>query len=342
MVAPRQRCKSLLTWTENAITSNIDDAILTMKVSYSMDLCAQIDISVHDPMFEMAWRNYFWVTRDIWYRAATRHEYNRFADSSPGEQNLIKQLFEVATISVKQGPASSAVWDLSLRTKAIQQLKRDRGAQSTAGSAGNYVRRVANEFGLIPVVQHTTEGDPGEVNQFEAGKQRGDSKWDVIKRLAGSAGGTGEDQDNPQYVAFETNGYLFFCSMRWLLGKWGTHSGRGQHRDPVTNTVVEKDFTYIPVAWPPKPNDLVQLMQIPTVRKSDNDPLEVTGSMNVAREVGMSMRPGMTIKLSGIPTMEGYYLINSVEFDPLAGTPVAVGFRSPERLSKNIREFSVR
>ena len=82
-------------------------------------------------------------------------------------------------------------------------------------------------------------------------------------------------------------------------------------------------------------------MQIPTVRKSDNDPLEVTGSMNVAREVGMSMRPGMTIKLDGIPTMNGYYLINSVEFDPLSGTPVAIGFRSPERLSKNIREYSV-
>ena len=92
---------------------------------------------------------------------------------------------------------------------------------------------------------------------------------------------------------------------------------------------------------------------MPSVSKSDNDPFEVTGSMVVDRLNGTSLRPGMTIQLSGIPMFgpytnssgqaisndSGLYLITSVDYDHLGTDPVKVGFRSPERRKQYVQQY---
>jgi hypothetical protein len=71
------------------------------------------------------------------------------------------------------------------------------------------------------------------------------------------------------------------------------------------------------------------------MRKSENDPMAGGGSLLVARNNGVALRPGMTIRINSIPTMNIYYLITSVSFGEQITDPVSVEFRTPERLKVN-------
>jgi len=351
----RQQRGPGLTWTEGDIDSVIDDAILTTSVSYSMDMATEITVSVLDRNFEMARRNYFWVTRDVWWTSDTVHGFSEYSYQGGSKQH-VQQLMEIASAGVNQGPAASPVWELQLRTKAIQQMKRDRSRtkEYVDNAATGYVKRTAEEFGLIPVIQYSNEGHAhfgnfGDIKQFKYGEERGESTWDVIARLKGSAKGDESDaKQRTNYVAFEANGYFFFCSQAWLLGKWGTETATGGWMNPKTSQRELREFTYVPAEWPSPAHHLIQLHQIPNIRRSDNDPLEVTGSMQVDRANGTSLRPGMTIHLTlkddtGAPIdgLGGFFLIDRVDYTQMSSDSVSVNFRSPERAEGYIREYAL-
>jgi hypothetical protein len=80
---------------------------------------------------------------------------------------------------------------------------------------------------------------------------------------------------------------------------------------------------------------------MPTVRKSDNDPLDVRGSVSLERLSATTLRPGMTVYFQGIPYMSGLYLIDSVDYDYLGTGPVNISFRSPEREKQYIRDYEI-
>jgi hypothetical protein len=80
---------------------------------------------------------------------------------------------------------------------------------------------------------------------------------------------------------------------------------------------------------------------MPSMRQSENDPLEATGSLSVDRLNGTSLRPGMTVYLTGIPMFQKLYLISSVTYDHFGTDPVRVEIRTPEREEKNVRDFLV-
>jgi hypothetical protein len=336
-----------LIWNEGQIDAGIDAAILSVNVSYSMSLCAQVNVTVHDPAFHLAKNNFFWVTRDVWYRSK---QIMAFEDPLfSGQTSYLTQAFEIGRSSLGPSQGAGAVWSLELRTKAIQQMKRDRGnmANPKGDPAGDipgvghvYAINAARKYGLVPVVEETTKGDdsvqtiqPFNPDPTGSGEgQEGTSVWDALKAMASAA----------KFVTFEADGQLFFCSHKFLLGKWGTSSTRVRVMNPETNTRHSMLAAYCPAQWPTDKGAIIQVLAVPTLSKSDNDPFEVQGSMIVDRTNGMSLRPGMTIQMQGIPMFgpamdgtddghSGLYLITNVDYDHLGTQPVKVSFTSPTR-----------
>ena len=338
-------------WMPDAHTneSNIDGSILSVNVSYSMDLCAQVTAVIHDPGFRYAKANYFWVTRDVWYRSHSLVSMG--TASNAWESKYLTQMMEIG--SAKLGPSSGtgAQWTCQMRTKAIQQMKRGKGdendtygvAGQIAGAGHTWVANAAAMYGLKTILEETDKSY--EPKPFKSGDEAAESSsvWDVIKGIA--------NQDN--FVVFEADGILFCCSHQFLLGAWGIETGEKDVLNAETNQREPRVVRYVPVRWPRDPNAVIQMMGMPSVSKSDNDPFAVQGSMVVDRTNGTSLRPGMTILLQGIPMFgplldgsspsgdSGLYLISSVDFDHLGTKPVRVSFRSPTRKKDQIRNYPV-
>ncbi len=329
-----------LVWSQGQIDAAIDAAILSVNVSYGMDMCAQVTATVHDPAFHLAANNFFWITRDVWYRSKQIMEFEDPLFS--GRTSYLTQAFEIGRASLGPSQGSGAVWTLELRTKAIQQMKRDRGnARNPGGAAASipgeghvFAMNAARKYGLIPVVEETDKADTTSLKPFTPGEDgsEGSSVWDVLKAMAGQA----------KFVVFEADGHLFFCSHKFLLGKWGVASSRLRVMNPETNTRHSMLAQYCPAQWPTDKSATIQVLAVPTLAKSDNDPFEVQGSMIVDRVNGMCLRPGMTIQIQGIPmygpTLDGrddghsgLYLITNVDYDHLGSQPVRVSFTSPTR-----------
>jgi len=323
---------SNLQWfdTANNLLREIDASITSISVNYSMDMCAQLTVQVHDPNFELTKANYFSVTRNVKYQSFAIQDFGASATQTPNDATIkrLTQTFEIAAAQVAAGPGVSPIWTLELRTKAIQQMKRDRSPGTIKGSNADFARNAADKYGLLYYMQNTQKNK--QITKASS-QNRGDSTWDVISRLASDA----------KFVTFETNGYLVFCSQKFLLGKWGINNGAFDYIDPQTNKLGKVNFNYIPVTWPRVESDVIQLLTLPSMRTSDNDPLEATGSIVVDRLNGTSLRPGMTIRLQGIPTFEKFYLISAVTYDHFGTDPVQVELRTPEREEKNILEYVV-
>ena len=111
-------------------------------------------------------------------------------------------------------------------------------------------------------------------------------------------------------------------------------------------------LNYVYMGWPgtqlgDSNRDVFRLLGMPNVTRSDNNPLEVQGTILLDRFNARCLRPGMTIFLdldkgeNGTSYFNGYYLINSVSFEHYGTAPVTVGFRSPERLEKDIPSIAI-
>jgi hypothetical protein len=85
-------------------------------------------------------------------------------------------------------------------------------------------------------------------------------------------------------------------------------------------------------------NRIFEVLSLPSLRNSGNDPLEGDGSLLVARTNGVQLRPGMTIRINNVPNMSKFYLITSVSYGEQITDPVSVEFRTPERLKVNGKE----
>lgn len=334
---------------EHRNESSIDGSILSVNVSYSMDLCAQVTAVIHDPGFAYAKANYFWITRDVWYRS---HSITSMGTASNSwESKYLTQMMEIGSAKLGPSAGTGAQWTCQMRTKAIQQMKRGKGDENdTYGIAGQivgaghtWVQNAAEMFGLKTILEETDKSH--EVKPFQSGDEASESSsvWDVIKGIASAA----------NFVVFEADGVLFFCSHQFLLGAWGIETGEKNVLNPETNQRESRVVRYVPIRWPRDPSAVIQVMGMPTVSKSDNDPFEVQGSMLVDRTNGTSLRPGMTILLQGIPMFgpmldgsspsgdSGLYLITSVDYDHLGTKPVSVSFRSPTKKKDQLRNYTV-
>lgn len=322
-----------LTEKQMAVIAN---NILSLNINYTMDMASQLSFVVIDPAFEMASNNYFQVGRDVVYETTSIGKL-QIAESASGTGFPIttrtRHIYEISSVSVQQNGSASPQWSVEAMPKAIQQMKRDKTPSAIGGSGYSFVQKAANKYGLRFVGEKSSRIKSASKN---SGDGQQDSVWTIIQNIA----------QQSQYVVFVADGYLYFGSQKWLLHKWGTEKIEGKEKKVKGKVVIGKkgipekypDKFFIPMEYPPtneRNARRFEVLSLPNLRKSDNDPMEGTGNLLVARDNGVQLRPGMTIRINNVPTMNQFYLITSVSFSEQTTDPVSVEFRTPERLEVN-------
>jgi peptidoglycan hydrolase-like protein with peptidoglycan-binding domain len=178
--------------------------VLSMEVSLSLDAVSQLTITVADPELKLLAKNIFNLRRPI---------------------TFLGMKFEIASCDVKQGSGGEEV-RIEARNAACQKLKRDKTrANFTGGNGTVYAATKARGVGLKFFGEDAIE----KTNISQVSSDNADeSAWDVLKRIAGQN----------QFVMFESDGRLFFCSMQFLLGKFA-----------VVAKGVKSGFFATPVRW---------------------------------------------------------------------------------------------
>ena len=236
----------------------IRDSLMSIDVSYSMDMCPQISIQLFDPEFRMLRSNYFNIGQSIIYKSSTPAQYTNFGDKPPvnpsgksqdhpfdmssldGSPSIgwISQIYEIASVSVSPGSGSAPSIIIEARTAAVQQMKRDKEPSSVKGDGHTYVSQAAQKYDLISFVQQTSKSK--QINKGGTDKQA-DSLWTVLNNLAGDA----------KFSLFEANGTLFFASNQYIFGLWGPeHIANAFVFNPETNYFDLKSMNFWYVNWP--------------------------------------------------------------------------------------------
>jgi len=303
------------------VSEDISKSILSARVSYSTKMVTEITLEIFDSGFKFGANNYFNIGRDVLFVTKSIRSVTPLNDMTINVGFRALKM-EVADITVSQSQGVNPIWQVKCRTKAIQQMKRDKKSGSFPNTNGTeFVKQAARKYGLDFVGEVTTKSK----NITKAsGTQQADSLWSVIQNLASQA----------QFECFEVDGVLYFASMKWLMHKWGSHSMTFDRKIKDTTTGRTKTtkvlHRFVPLV-PGSTGQDFETMSIPEMHKGDNDPLEANGSANIARASGVVLRPGMTVFVGGIPTFVGYYLITAVDYEELSPDPVSITFATPER-----------
>jgi hypothetical protein len=317
--------------------ATVAENLLNININYAMDMSSQLSFTVIDPGLEMAANNYFQVGRDVVYETSSvKIIKTSDIQDTTGVPIMARHrhLYEINEVSVKQQGSASPQWSVNALPKAVQQMKRDKKPGNIGGSGYEFVRKAAYKYGLDFVGEKSARIKSASKN---SGDNQSDSVWSVITSIA----------QNSQYVAFVSDGTLYFASEKWLLYKWGSEKIVGKPKldkkgkpikDKKGNPEKNPDKFYVPLEYPPTTvanSRKFEVLQLPNLRKSENDPMAGDGSLLVARDNGVALRPGMTIRINNVPTMNKFYLITSVSFGEQITEPVSVEFRTPERLEVN-------
>lgn len=310
--------------------------LLSINVSYTMDMANQLSFKIVDPGLEMASNSYFIVGRDVVYETTAIRPVQLVTiepESYPAISR-IRHIYEISRVSVAQGEAgASPVYSIEAMPKAVQQMKRDKKPGNIGGSGYEFVKKAAKKYGLKFVGEKSTRIKAGSKN---SGTSQQDSVWDKITSIA----------QQSQYVVFVADGTLYFGTQKWFLFKWGTTRQLGKPKlDKKGNPIIGKNKIperhpsryFIPLEYPgtPESRKRFEVMSMPELTKGENDPMEAEGSALVARDNGVGLRPGMTVRINNVPHMQKYYLITSVSFQEQVTDPVSIEFRTPERLEVN-------
>ena len=277
------------------------DNLVSVAVSYSMDLDNEISFEVVDEGYKMFQNNYFVIRRDIVYRG---------------------RRYEIADISCQTGPGGSPSVVVKARNKSIQQMRRDKRPGSVTGGSGyEYAGNAARKFGLQFVGQQSAKTK----STFKAKTSDGEeSVYDVLRRIAG---------DN-QFVIFEVDGVLVYGQQEWLLWKFGSSTIPGAPPKKFVPLLFlpNQDSRELASAELTVPaTEFFDLETWHSFQTSDNDPLAASGSCNVLMPQGAALRPGHTAVCGPLPFyFAGGYLITEVSFSEGTSNPVNITFRTPE------------
>jgi len=285
-----------------ASAEDFKNNLISVSVSYGMDLNPEISIEVIDEDYKMFDSNYFVIRRDIMYRG---------------------RRYEIAEVSAKPGPGGSPSVVVKARNKALQQMRRDKLPNSVSGSSGyEYAGNAAKKFGLQFVGQQSAKTK----STFKARTGDGEeSVWDVLTRTA---------SDN-QFVVFEVDGVLVYASQEWLLYKFGssytTESGQTKKFVPLLFYPNRNIKELVDELLLGNHTDLFELETWHDFSSSDNEPLAATGSCNVLMPQGGALRPGHTAICGPYPNyFFGAYLITEVSFGEGSPQSAQISFRTPE------------
>lgn len=306
------------------VSADISRLVTNVSINYTLSLASELSFDVIDPDLKMSRGNYFILGRDVIYETQTFGRVNSYT----GEVLPVRQLFEIASVSVSQGPGGSAQYSVKCYTKAIQQMKRDKKPGAIKGNGTQFIRNAALKYGLGFYGEETSKAK--KITKASGSKQA-ESLWDVMDTLAKDA----------KFVLFEVDGILVFASEKFLLYKWGTDITKVDKKitDPKTKKkkIIKEARRFIPLQFPNDGPGYIgtpgrfRLTERPTINKSANDPYAAQGSCVVERFSGTKIRPGMTAYVGRVPNMSGYYIVESVSFTEMSPDPVSISFRTLTR-----------
>jgi hypothetical protein len=316
--------KIIIASLPDKLQADISTHVTQVSISYSISQVSELSFDVVDVDLLMSRNNYFILGRDVIYETHTLGRVNSYT----GEARPIQQLFEIANVTVSQGPGGSAVYSVKCYTKAVQQMKRDKKPGSIKGNGSQYIRNAAKKYGLDVYYEETSKA---KTISKSSGSKQTESLWEVMLRLA----------DDAKFVLFEVDGILVFASEKFLMHKWVTDIRYVEKTvaDPKTKKKKKKRLArrFIPLQWPNGGEGYIgtpgyfRLVERPTFTKSSNDPYAGEGSCLVERFNATQIRPGMTAYVGRVPNMSGYYLIASVSYNEMVPDPVSIQFRTLTR-----------
>ena len=331
--------------------SRIDANIVSINIDYSMSMTSELSFDVIDFDGSMYSNNYFQIGSTVVYTTKTGSPFADF-NQNPSQSSArnINLIFEIANVTFGPGPGYAPLVQVRCYTKAIQQMRRDRLPGSVSGNGTDFVKRAANKYGLNLFAENTSKQKT--INKA-SGTNQAESLWDVLGNLATEA----------KFMLFEADGTLFFCSQKFLLSKWGTEQRIVDVplKDRKPKGPKTKTEHYIPLFFNPKQEAInpvankykyFEVLQRPSIVRSDNDPLDATGSAVISRKNGTLLRPGMTIEFFDFDndlsllnpitaTTDGLFLIDTVSFQDKSTSPVQISFRKPEKKPKDIRQVII-
>jgi len=238
---------------------NITDRVSKVEVSLSMDMVSQITVTVSDPGLEMFQANYFQVRRTV---------------------KFLEIELEISSVEISQGSGGEQVI-FEARTAACQRLKRDKGQKTfNVGSATAFAALMARDFGLAFFGEKSMS--KGTISRVQ-NASTDESSWDVLKRLA----------SENQFVLFEVDGRLFFCTQQFLIGKYA-----------VVATGTNPGFLNTPIRWLSDPSGSPTTTTLPAIAYPKGQPLLYRGMpknthVTYAQNV-MKQRASQNIVIDGI------------------------------------------
>lgn len=262
--------------TQSRAQVEISAAISTMEVSLTTEMASEITFSLYDPGFRMLKANYFQIRRPVTYMGLQ---------------------LEMAVVSAGPGNAPEMI-SVTARSAAIQRMKRQKGQKSWGSiSPTSFAQMIASEFGLAFLGEPSPAKDEIVRTRNETTDE---STWQVLDSEAGKL----------NYLCFESEGRLFFCSEKFLLGKYGNAR----------------------IPWPADDKSATfQILDTPDCRASDDNPHGAECELQIHWRDGVRLRPGMTFTLTGdgMGPFNMSYVIMSVEWEPDTAQPVRVVARTP-------------
>jgi hypothetical protein len=285
-----------------AETREFGPLVTSLNVSYSMDGSNQIQFTVIDKNYAMMEKNFFMNRRVIRYRGAW---------------------YEIGVVEVGPGPGGSPQITVTAWDEAIQKMKRDKNPESISGSSVyEYAFNAARKYGLQFVAEKSNKTQT--INKG-SGNNADENVWSVLK---GSA-----TQD--EFVLYVMDGVMIYGSQKWLMWKFGTDSKttvNAKTKKSTTRKYSRLFYGFEPGYVMPRDAEKFKVMEYPTIRQSENDPLEGDGAVVVAKPNGCIIRPGHTVVIGPKPTMfRGGYLVTEVAFSEGTPEPVSISFRTPEK-----------
>lgn len=331
--------------------SRIDASIVSINVDYSMSMASELSFEVVDFDGLMYANNYFQIGSTVVYTTKTGSPFAEF-NQNPFQSAArnINLIFEIANVTLGPGPGYAPLVQVKCYTKAIQQMRRDREPGSVGGDGTAFVKRAAKKYGLNLFAENTSKQK--QINKA-SGANQAESLWDVLGGLATEA----------KFILFEADGTLFFCSQKFLLARWGTEQRIIDIpiKDRKPKGPKTKTENYIPLFFNPRREAITpvnnkfkyfEVLQRPSITRSDNNPLDATGSAVISRKNGTLLRPGMTIEFFDFDsdatllnpisaTTDGLFLIDTVSFQDKSTSPVQISFIKPERKPKDIKQVVI-
>ena len=216
--------------------------------------------------------------------------------------------YEISGVEMLRTAGRADECRVTMRSLPIQRMGREKGEENWHNiSAAMFARQVAERNGLKMFIQDSPVR-PGIIRQ--QGESVDESTWDVLQRLAAEL----------EYIVFESYGVLYFTSEEYLI-----------ERQP---SIVVDMFAEETDPWFPYSFALVQ---------NDDDWKGSAFTLQVGREQGMKLRPGMSVEFTncGIYSDGRKHLITSVTWSEADPTPVAVQGRTLKETEDTVADTTV-